>query len=215
VRQPKPKKDETASAQAESSAGRQKALAKLAGMPSVQAGATIREYDREVFGTLQSLDLAHGVQEKIVDVHEGNLNIVTDMLVSQAHALDAVFHSMARRAANNEQRPNIESCLGLALKAQAQCRATLETLAMVKNPQPRAFIRQQNIAVNQQVNNGQGADSELKPVKKTVTPRTALLEDKPAAWLDTGVPRITPNANQHQTSAVATANNSPDIEEIP
>ena len=41
----------------------------------------------------------------------------------------------------------------LAFKAQNQCRATLETLAEIKNPKPTAFIKQQNIGVNQQVNN--------------------------------------------------------------
>ena len=42
----------------------------------------------------------------------------------------------------------------LALKAQGQCRATLETLAAIKNP-PVVFARQANIAHGpQQVNNG-------------------------------------------------------------
>ena len=41
------------------------------------------------------------------------------------------------------------------IKAQSQCRATLETLAAVKNPQPVAFVQQANIAHGpQQVNNG-------------------------------------------------------------
>ena len=41
----------------------------------------------------------------------------------------------------------------LALKAQAQCRATVETLAEIKNP-PTLFARQANIAHGpQQVNN--------------------------------------------------------------
>ena len=44
--------------------------------------------------------------------------------------------------------------LRLALKAQGQCRATLETLATIKNP-PTVFARQANIANGpQQVNNG-------------------------------------------------------------
>jgi len=30
----------------------------------------------------------------------------------------------------------------LALKAQAQCRATLQTLAEIKNPHPVAFVKQ-------------------------------------------------------------------------
>jgi len=44
--------------------------------------------------------------------------------------------------------------LRLALKAQSQCRTTLETLAVIKNPAPVAFVRQANIAHGpQQVNN--------------------------------------------------------------
>jgi hypothetical protein len=42
----------------------------------------------------------------------------------------------------------------LALKAQGQCRATLETLAAIKNP-PVVFAKQRNISHgHQQVNNG-------------------------------------------------------------
>ena len=42
----------------------------------------------------------------------------------------------------------------LAFKAQAQCRATIETLALLKNPSPAVFARQANIAHGpQQVNN--------------------------------------------------------------
>jgi hypothetical protein len=47
-----------------------------------------------------------------------------------------------------------ESSTRLALKAQGQCRATLETLAVIKNP-TMVFARQANIAHGpQQVNNG-------------------------------------------------------------
>jgi hypothetical protein len=34
--------------------------------------------------------------------------------------------------------------LRLGLKAQSQCRATLETLAAIKNPRPVAFVQQAN-----------------------------------------------------------------------
>ena len=39
------------------------------------------------------------------------------------------------------------------MKAQGQCRATLETFADIKNPRHVAFVKQANIAQNQQVNN--------------------------------------------------------------
>jgi hypothetical protein len=46
-----------------------------------------------------------------------------------------------------------ETLLRLALKAQSQCRTTLESLSAIKNPKSVAFIRQANVANNQQVNN--------------------------------------------------------------
>jgi hypothetical protein len=49
--------------------------------------------------------------------------------------------------------PQYQAHLNLALKAQSQCRATLETLAHVKNP-PVLFAKQANIAHGpQQINN--------------------------------------------------------------
>jgi len=48
-----------------------------------------------------------------------------------------------------------EIYLRLALKAQAQCRTTVETLVEMKNPRPVAFVSQANISNGpQQVNNG-------------------------------------------------------------
>jgi hypothetical protein len=48
----------------------------------------------------------------------------------------------------------MEGIMRLALKAQSQCRATLETLAAVKNP-PVVYARQANVTSGpQQINNG-------------------------------------------------------------
>jgi hypothetical protein len=56
----------------------------------------------------------------------------------------------------------------LALKAQAQCRATAETLAEIKNPRP-IFARNFNaVAGNQQVNNAVGPQQvNNRPALKT------------------------------------------------
>jgi hypothetical protein len=78
------------------------------------------------------------------------------MLMAQAAALNAIFTELARRAAVNmgEYLQATETYLRLALKSQAQCRATLQTLAEIKNPHPVAFVKQANIANGpQQVNN--------------------------------------------------------------
>ncbi len=70
----------------------------------------------------------------------------------QARTLNIMF----RRAAINmgEYLEATETDLRLALKAQAQSRATVEALAEMKNPRAVAFVRQANIARQQQVNNG-------------------------------------------------------------
>jgi hypothetical protein len=62
---------------------------------------------------------------------------------------------MSHRAQINmgEHLDATDRYMRLALKAQSQCRATLETLAAIKNP-PTVFARQANIAQGpQQVNN--------------------------------------------------------------
>ncbi len=85
-------------------------------------------------------------------------------LATQAVALNSIFNELARRAALNmsEHLNATEIYLRLGLKAQAQCRATLETLAEMKNPRPVAFVRQANIANGpQQVNNGKHAGADL------------------------------------------------------
>jgi hypothetical protein len=62
--------------------------------------------------------------------------------------------NLARRATKQEYMKNWEGYLRMALKAQNQCRMTLETLATIKNPP--VFTKQANInnGGQQQVNNG-------------------------------------------------------------
>jgi hypothetical protein len=103
------------------------------------------------------IEAAAVMREKASAVHEGNLAGLEETLTSQAVALNAIFNEMARRAALNmgEYIDKTEIYLRLGLKAQAQCRATLETLFEMKNPRPLAFVKQANIANGpQQVNNG-------------------------------------------------------------
>jgi hypothetical protein len=78
-------------------------------------------------------------------------------LAAQAVALDSIFHDLARRSAANmgQYVEAAETYMRLALKAQAQSRATMETLAEIKNPRQIAFVGQANVAHGpQQVNNG-------------------------------------------------------------
>jgi len=89
----------------------------------------------------------------------------------------------------------METYMRLALKAQSQCRTTLETLAEIKNPRAVAFVKQANIAGgHQQVNNHAPESPGKAPEKARRAGRkrqpNELLEDvQDAQWLD---PRAAP-----------------------
>lgn len=60
---------------------------------------------------------------------------------------------------------NMKAFMKLALRAQSQCRATLEALASINKP-PSIHAMQANVATNQQINYAQdqllGDDDELR-----------------------------------------------------
>ena len=132
-------------------------VAELAHSPLISSAATADEYARYGFGAIDLNESIRVLVEQADKVKRGDLGDVEAMLYGQASALNSVFNALARRAAHNlgEHLGATDTYLRLALKAQAQCRATLETLAELKNPRPVAFVKQANIAHgHQQVNNG-------------------------------------------------------------
>jgi hypothetical protein len=152
--------------------------------PTVQAAATIQEFaDRKAETELTVNALIDELQRHCDAANNGNLEREEAMLVAQAHTLDAIFNTLARRACGQEYLKNWETFMRLALKAQSQCRTTIETLAAIKNPQPLAFVRQANIATGpQQVNNGTavpGAVREAAHAREVEFSRTKL--SRPAA----------------------------------
>lgn len=129
------------------------------------------------------------------EVQAGDLRAGEALLTGQAVALNAIFTELARRSALNmgEHMGAAESYMRLALKAQNQCRATVETLAAMKNP-PVVFARQANInnGGQQQVNNGTqapGAGSPAPaPASKSATEPNKLLEAAHGERMDLGAP---------------------------
>jgi hypothetical protein len=96
-----------------------------------------------------SLDFAEAagmLAEHARATNNGDLSHAEAMLLNQAHALQAMFVNLAERAQKQTRIPQIQCLMGLALKAQAQCRATLQTMVEVKFPKSATFIRQANIA---------------------------------------------------------------------
>lgn len=100
-------------------------------------------------------DLTGMIVTRVRQVWDGDLQNAEAMLYGQAVTLQTMFTALARRAAKAEQIPQFNAAMSMALKAQAQCRATIEALAEIKNPRQVAFVKQANIANGpQQVNNG-------------------------------------------------------------
>jgi hypothetical protein len=75
--------------------------------------------------------------------------------------------------------------LKVALRAQAQSRATWEAVAAIKNPTVFGYVKQANIAHGpQQVNNTYDSSSEGNGNKLN-----KVMEKKDGEWVDTGASR--------------------------
>lgn len=138
--------------------------ARLALMPSLNGASVIHAYQGNVMGKDVDVNLmVDYLRTTFTEVKGGDLHTLEAMLISQATALQTIFTSLARRAQSQEYQKNLEAFLGLALKAQAQSRATISALVDLKYPRQATFVKQANIANGpQQVNNGgsAGADPE-------------------------------------------------------
>jgi hypothetical protein len=171
-------------------------LARITVHPTVQAANTIHKYKKAQNETQFGVEaLVAELTKEVVAVSIGNLGRVEGMLIAQAHSLDAIFNTLARRASTNagEHLGACETYLRLALKAQSQCRATLETLAAVKHP-PAIYARQANVTTGpQQINNGMGAEGAVSP--GTEIEQSKLLEAQHGQWLDTGAASSTSDSN--------------------
>lgn len=106
--------------------------------------------EREPNAWLAYCDHLDGLIGKL---RKNDLSAVEDMLFTQAIALQSLFVRLSEGALAAETIPNYDMKFRYALRAQSQCRATLETLATIKNP-PVLFARQANVSNGpQQVNN--------------------------------------------------------------
>ena len=105
------------------------------------------------------------LREQTEAIKSGDLSNAEAMLMNQATALQSLFSRLAERGMAAETVPSFESNMKLALKAQSQCRATLEAISSMKNP-PTVFAKQANVTTGpQQVNNGPPMSSPLENQK--------------------------------------------------
>jgi hypothetical protein len=147
---------------------------------------TVLEFTK-VAGELPLTELVQELTQQVRTSANGDSARAEAMLIAQAHTLDAIFNELARRAQRTEYLSQFEAYLRLGLKAQGQCRATLETLGAIKNPAPVAFVRQANIAHGpQQVNNAPGAATNGSRARETESQQNKLLEKQHGERLEFG-----------------------------
>lgn len=97
--------------------------------------AATRLFARGSFGDLPTTELYEAHVDWCKAAKAGDLSHQKAMLAAQADSLNSIFTEMARRAALNmgEYIGATETYLRLGLKAQAQCRATIEALDGLTN----------------------------------------------------------------------------------
>lgn len=120
--------------------------------PNLKAGHTITESCYSYGEDLDINKICERLSSNISECKQGNFEQADELLISQAHTLDTLFHKMALKSLNSEYLEHMKAYMAIALKAQNQCRMALDSLANIKNPRP--YI-QNNKAQYQQVNNGE------------------------------------------------------------
>ena len=122
--------------------------------------------------------LADGLNTQNKAMHQGDMTTLEAMLLDQSHVLQTLFIFYTQKLSHAKHLEQVDTYSRIALKAQNQCRQTLATLGELKNPKRATFIRQQNNAVNQQIN-------QEKNSKKPEKESNEVLEVIPSERLDT------------------------------
>ncbi|OGS93306.1 MAG: hypothetical protein A2061_06490 [Gallionellales bacterium GWA2_59_43] len=183
--------------------------ARLVASPEFAAYRVINSADGKtnIHNDVDVPSLVNELRTQAAAANRGDLVHAEAMLMNQAGALQTLFARLTERAMAQERMPHIEGFMRMALRAQSQCRATLETLAAIKNP-PVVFAKQANInhgSGNQQVNNGTPAPGNPSTTRtgvrahegKTINQPNELLEVQHGGkTLDTRTTGATGGKNQ-------------------
>ncbi len=188
-----------------------RAVTDLMAQGVVSNASLVLKYMEGEHGRLSLVEMVASLDESGAAVNRGDMASAERMLTAQASALNAIFSELARRAALNmgEYLDATDRYMRLALKAQSQCRATLETLATIKNP-PVVFAKQANInnGGQQQVNNGAAPNNPPAPAGISESPKSELLGASDGQWMDTRAAGTAGGADPH-LATVGTVNRPP------
>ena len=111
------------------------------------------------FGDQDLVALEDELDARTKKLINGDMKFVEAMLFAQAQALQSIFVNLALRASDDDFSAKQQNeYMNLALRAESGSRAALQTLIEMKKPRAATFVGQQNVAYQQQVNNGEVLD---------------------------------------------------------
>lgn len=177
----------------------ERAFAEAVLNPITANAVTSLDYSKAFGSDLSLQEVLNVMNDNAQQVKDGKLDYLESMLTSQATALNSMFNDLARRAVQAQNLPQYEAYLRMAFKAQSQCRTTVEAIGELKYPKQSMFIRQANIANQQQVNNGLNKVSSTRTGmhagEKNITPSNELLRGEEHETLDARGTRTTSKAH--------------------
>jgi hypothetical protein len=137
--------------------------------------------------------LMEALRDQAQAVNHRDLTQAEAMLLSQGTALQSLFARLIEKAFSAKHISQFNDFMRVALRAQNQCRTTLETLSAIKNP-PLIYARQANVTTGpQQINNGIEASSPLREIENR---QIQLSAEHHELRTDTGTPALTGRIDQ-------------------
>ena len=195
---------------AKNDAEKTKRMNELAVSASLLNATLAKPFFDSILSEVSLVNISNGIKQQLTEVQAGDMTSIEAMLVAQANSLQIMFVSLGRKAISQTGLPQYTAMFNLALKAQAQSRATIQALTELKYPKQTNFVKQANIANgHQQINNGQVASDNVTNThapahaKENQHPQNELLERQNNEWLD-NTKTATPSATNQAMATVAT-----------
>jgi len=154
----------------------------LAASPeSVSTALIVDKYKVSNGIELDSVKLYEEFVKQAKSVIDGDDSHLVRTLMAQLETTNTLFYTMATRLEKADTYYQLKLYANLALQFQNQSRRTAATVKDILHPKRATFVKQANMAVNQQVNNGINPESENKSHTEN-----QLMEAEDVERLDTG-----------------------------
>jgi len=157
--------------------------ARVAFDPVVRHATIASSYASRIFSEALApsiMESTEALQTIVAKAEKGDLQIASRLLASQAISLDTLFTELARRSGANmgAHTDAADRYMRLALRAQSNCRTTVEALAKLHQPREQT-VRHVHVneggqaVVADHFHNHTGGNQNAKKVKQPHATRTA------------------------------------------